>query len=271
MQLSIKVENLREVQNAIEQSGKQARFAAARALTDTAESARKDATARLAQVIKGPTPYTLNSLFKKPATKVSLASMVYVKDRGREQKTGSRGPDRIIGHLFKGGARESKNFELVLRRAGLLPPGFFAVPGNAAPRDGNGNIPPAFITQMLAYFRAFGEQGYQANMTDKSRARFEKRLGKKAGGTVEFFISRGRGFWFGRRSWREGRRQHLPPGVWQRVRYSQGSAIRPVLMFVKAPRYQQLINLEEIVGATARREFPAKFRQYYAEALATAR
>ena len=236
-----------------------------------AEIARKDASVRLSQVIKGPTQYTLNSLFKRPATKADLRSMVYVKDRGREQKTGSRGPDRIIGHLFKGGPRESKNHEQVLRRAGILPPGYFAVPGQAAPRDANGNIPPSFITQMLSYFRAFGEQGYQANMTDKTRARFEKKLGKAAGGTVEFFVSRGRGFWFGRRSWREGRRQHLPPGIWQRVRYSKGSAIRPIMMFVKAPKYRQLINLPEIVGETARREFPVKFRQYYAEALATAR
>ena len=51
------------------------------------------------------------------------------------------------------------------------------VPGDAATLDQNGNMSAGQIVQIMSWFKAFGEQGYQANMRDGGRrlARDNKR------------------------------------------------------------------------------------------------
>ena len=113
------------------------------------------------------------------------------------------------------------------------------VPAAGCPLDGYGNPKPSFIVQMIAYFNAFGEQGYKANMTDASRKRFESGLSSQYGGRVAFFISRGNMYGTG-----------LPAGIWMRVSYAAGSAVKPVFLFVRQGNYRQLIRLEDVVRET---------------------
>lgn len=252
-------------------------YAAASALTQVAENARMDTVREMRSKLKVPTEWTLRSMWKKPATKTDLTAMVYLKDGGGSRRyTDPRFPamgkafvaagqntKAIIGHLFSGGTREWKRFEDRMKRAGLLPVGMAAVPGEGARLDANGNIPRAFIVQMLAYFRSLRE----GSMDDAHRAKFGKKMGKAVGiggAQVDYFISRGKGQWFGRRSWKHGRAQHLPPGIWQRSQSAYGTSIKPIIMFVPRPsRYKQYFDLPAIVRAAKERDFDRSFHFYF--------
>jgi hypothetical protein len=146
--------------------------------------------------------------------------------------------------------------EGAFRNIGVLPPGLIVVPGAGCPLTAYGNPQPGFITRMLAYFRALGEQGYQANMTDKTKRAFERKLSKKAGGGVQFFLGNGRSL-------------HL--GIWQRIGYSKGSAIKPILMFVGRGHYQRRIDLERISHVTLSRHGAKILTENLAKAIATSR
>lgn len=256
-------------------------IAAAKALTAVAENARQDAAKEMRDKLHAPTSYTLNSMFKTPANYrnwPNLEATVHVKgwerlggSRGRSKGSGSQAD--VLGHLFSGGARRWKGFETALMRAGLLPRGMAAVPGDGAPLNANGNIPAGFLKQMVSYFGAAERYaGHTANMTDKGRERFGKKKGKTmgiGGAAVEFFVSRGKGNWFGRRSWKHGRMQHLLPGIWMRARSAGGTALKPVIMFVKQPRYQRYFDLEQIARTAIRRDFDREFGKAFEQALAT--
>lgn len=286
--LTIKTEGLEKLKARVTEIGlEHVPFAAARALTQVAENARMDTVRALRQKLHAPTDWTIQSMFKKPATKRDLTAMVYLKDGGGSRRYAddrfpakgeafvAKGQDKakVIGHLFSGGPREIKGFENRLIRSGLMPPGMWIAPGAGAPLDAHGNILRGFIVQMLSYFKGLREQ--KDWMTDQGRARFGKRQGKKVGvggASVEYFISRGRGSWFGRRSWREGRLQNLPPGIWMRARTSGGgTAIKPVIMFIRKPRYRQYFDIEAIARTALARDFDMQFDRAMAEAIRTAR
>lgn len=151
-----------------------------------------------------------------------------------------------------GGPRRLKRSEVMLRERGLLPEGYFAVPGSAAPLDGNGNIPGNVMVQVLSVLQAFGEQGYKANLVSGTRA--DKRL-KRAG--VSYFVGRpGKG---------------LPLGIWERRAFAIGSAVRPFMVFVRAPVYSKRLHFYEIWQNVARVRFPAHMEQALQFAMKTAR
>ncbi len=274
--LYVEIRGLKELQQRVDDTAKKhVPFATALALTRTAGAAKEKTVREMQQKLHMPTDYTLNSLFVKPATKSKLWSMVYVKDFGRistGKRSGKVGKSQaeVLGHLFTGGNRAEKGFERVLHRMGLLPDGMSIVPGEGAPLDGNGNIPNGFYMQMMSYFK----MNMSSNdwMTDKSRGRFENRLGKKLAGNVQFFVSRGTGNWFGRGAWRYGRMQNLPPGIWQRVSYGHGgSSIKPVIMFVRKPTYRKYFNLEIIAKTAVDERYAIEFNNALSYAMETAR
>lgn len=120
----------------------------------------------------------------------------------------------------------------------------------ANPLDNFGNPKPSLIVKLIAYFNAFGEQGYRANMTDKRRERLAKKSGNKIGGVV-YFISRGKGMWY-------GRQQHLAAGIWAK-RGTHGVDIAPVFLFVKKGSYRQVIDLSSIGESTVIRHWKPEF------------
>jgi hypothetical protein len=219
--------------------------------------------------------------------------MVYVKDgKGARRYTDERFPslgaqfvaeglnaDKTIGHLFKGGSREWKGIEWRFKEKGILPRFMAMVPGAGCPLDANGNIAKDFLMQMLAYFDAFRDP--KQNMSAERRAEYLKgktRLaGRRTPGAVingiEYFVSRGPGQWFGGHSWKRGRQQHLPPGIWQRVRHGSSgrSFVRPVLMFVRQPTgYHRYFDLERIAQAAMNQHWQAEWNRAFAIAMATA-
>ena len=81
--LSIKIEGLDRVQRMVGEAGKQARFAAAVALTSTA----KKVVERLVKDMQGtfdrPSPYTLRGTFSTGANRNKLEAVIGLKDKGR--------------------------------------------------------------------------------------------------------------------------------------------------------------------------------------------
>jgi hypothetical protein len=270
-QVSVKGD-LREVtQHLTRLEREQIPFATALTLTRMAQGAQQATAKQMEAKLQMPTRYTTSSMFIRPATKAKLESMVFLKDAALLQKSG-KSPAQVLGHLFSGGTREFKQFEKALYRAGYLPSGMAAIPGEGAPRDVHGNIPARFIVQLLSYLQLFGEQGFRANMTTDGKQRFGARAGRKLGAqAVQYFVSRGKGNWFGGRSWQNGRPQHLPAGIWSRTQFSGGTAIKPVVMFVRRPTYRRLFDLQQIVSEVIATRFDSTFRASLEQALASAR
>jgi hypothetical protein len=159
-------------------------------------------------------------------------------------------PQDVLQAQEFGGSRRDKKSEVALRRVGILPRGMqTAIPSDkwggplAGSDDGRGNLRGPFVVQLIAYFQAFGEQGYKANMKDKRKRALERGSSKTFG--RRYFVAYGkmRG---GARMTGSGeydvRASNLPAGIWAVVGKT-GVDVRPVLMFVRPGKYKPLINM----------------------------
>ena len=229
----------------------QVQFATALALTKTAQEAKREIESTLAQVFDRPTPYTMKGFRLWPAIKTRLRAEVDFRDSFGK---GSHARDYLAPEVF-GGERKAKAFERSLQRVGLLPAGMAAVPGAAAKIDQYGNMARGQIVQLLSYFRAFGEQGYSANITDKRKAALAK--GNKKTRGIEYFVGRPGG----------GR---LPLGIWQRTSFGAiGSSIKPLVIFVKCPTYRVRLDVPGIAARVIRDRFEPNLRAAWKQAMAT--
>lgn len=261
MNMTIEMKGMKELHAMLSDlEKKQMPFALAKALTKTAQEVQEAEIKVMQSTLDRPTPYTLKSLYVKPATKTDLSSMVYFKDKSSAGK-GNPAANYIMPQV-QGGQRNLKRFESALRRIGVLPNGMYIAPGSACPLDGYGNIPAGFIVQILSYMRAFGEQGYKANITDKRKKALAK--GSKRGQGFEYFVSKGKGEWF-------GKEQHVPPGIWKRIGFSQGSAIKPIMMFVKEPSYSKRFPFYETAQKVIDKNLMDNFYKAFDEAVRTAK
>jgi len=244
---------------------KQITFVVAKTLTKTAKDVKDEEVKQLPRYIDRPTPYTVNSIYVKPATKTNLTSEVGFKDYAGGG-TNKRGASTMLPQV-EGGRRSVKGFENALRRIGVLPQGMFIAPGEACPLDAYGNIPPSLIIQIMSYFRAFGEQGYKANITDKRKAKLKKGS-KKTGFGFEYIVSYGPGTNSGR--------QHLPAGIYKKTYFLAGKgtkagAIKPIMMFVKAPSYRARFPFFDIARRIVDQKLKPNFDEAMREALLTMR
>ncbi len=234
---------------------KQVPFATALALTKTAQAVRAAEYKELQAKIDRPTQYTLNSLFLEGAKPSKLYARVWLKDAAGK---GGTPATKYLGPLVSGGDRSLKGFERALARIGVLPQGMAAVPGKAVTLDGFGNFPKPLLIQLLSYFRAFGEQGFKANITDKRRDKLRKGTKAKRGFTY-FALRQARG--------------KLLPGIYRRTDFGElGSAVEPILIFVPdIPNYERRIDFYGVANKVQRAVFDAEFGKAMAQALATAR
>ncbi len=235
-------------------AGDQMPFATAVALTRTAKAAKEEVERQLPSLIDRPTPYTMRGFRLYPATKTKLLAEVDFRPAfGR----GTSARD-YLSPLVYGGERKLKAFERSLQRTGLLPSGYAAVPGSAAKTDAYGNMSRGQIVQIVAYFKAFGQQGYSANTTDKRRAamaRGSKRTGARG---ISYFIGRPGG----------GR---MPLGVWQKTSFgAAGSAIKPIIIFVSLPTYRQQLDVPGIAKRVIAERFADELRRSVTDAKRTA-
>lgn len=232
-----KIKNLRE---------DQLPFAIASAVTKTAQSAKRALEAAMPFTFDRPTPYTLGSLYLSPATKGLPVAKIWIKDDAGKGTPASK----YLLPEIAGGQRSMKRFERRLQLIGLMPAGMYAVPGEGANLDAYGNISASTIEQILSALGAAEIfSGYKANRTRASRAR-------KGGRIAEYFVGSPGG---------------APLGVYRRFGFAHGSAVKPILIFVRSAVYRPRYDFQEIAAKVVRDEFPRQFSEAYQRAVATAR
>ncbi len=225
-------------------------FATAKALTMTAKAVQREIDAEIKRVFDRPTPYTQRATFVRTATKQRLFAEVKLKDESFKGNPAVR----YLQAQVEGGPRKHKGFEKLLIRAGVMPAGWYAVPGAAAPLDAYGNIAGGTITRILSQVQASRDP--LANASARSR----KRKAKVRGGRY-FAVMPGR-----------ERTKHLKPGIYERIGFGFGSAIKPVLIYVqRAPKYRKRLQFYRIADQVARMRFPIEFARAAREAISTAR
>jgi hypothetical protein len=215
------------------------------ALNDAAYLGTQKTKAALASSFDRITPWIRNSVRYKKATPQKLEAMIDFEQWGN--KTAVTAAMVLAAEIY-GGRRKLKRHEIALQRAGILPAGMAIVPGPAADIDQYGNMRAAQIVQIVSYFKAFGEQGYRANMRDggKRLARDNKRTGAR--GFAYFVLQKPHG--------------KLHPGIYQRYTFAAGSAVKPVMYFVRVPAYRQRLDFYDIAQKAAEPEFHRAFSAY---------
>lgn len=220
----------------------------ATAATRTAVAAKAAVVREMPRVLDRPTPYTLGSVFVRPATAQQLVAEVYVKD----DRAGSGTPAvKYLLPQVEGGTRRTKRFEVALRAAGALPAGHFIVPGAGARLDAYGNVSRGQIIQVLSQLRITLTAGYTRNMslTDKRGAINAQR---RAGG--RFFVLK------------PGKAGGRAPGIYQRE--FMGRNVTPVFLFVPRVQYRQRLDFDGIVQRVVDTHLPAEVARAVSDSLA---
>ena len=253
MQITSSIKGLKPVQTLMDRlSRSKVREASVKAVNDAGFEVRRAMQEEMRSVFDRPTDYILRSPMLKMATvdkPMATIEPEYMGGKGVD-------PKKILKAQNLGGKRRDKRSEVALRRAGILPRGYQTViPAEPFPgsEDRYGNLKGGFIVQLLSYFRAFGEQGYRANMTDARRKALQLRGGagvRKVGPNIgrRYILAYGKlrgGARWTAKGENDARASNLAPGIWAVVG-SSGADIRPVLMFVRAGNYQERLDMEKV-------------------------
>lgn len=246
MKISVKIDGLDALQAKLRGLAEsKIKVAAVAALNDAAYVGAQETKKTMDRVFDRPTPWVKGGVRYVKARRDKLESSIDFDQWGNKTNVTV---GKVLAAEISGGQRKYKRHETALQRAGILPPGMFIVPGPGAERDAYGNMPSSQIVQIVSWFRAFGEQGYKANSTDKTRAR----LGKdKKNGT--------RGFAYFVLRQKTGK---LPAGIYQRFAFAAGSAVKLVMIFAKAPNYKSRLDFYGVAEKAARAEFNRAFPMY---------
>lgn len=218
----------------------------ATALTRTAVKVRDGVRATLPQVFDRPTPYTLNSLYLRPATAQRLQAEVGFKDDS--PLADSTPATKFLRANVDGGSRRLKRLEVALNAVGALPAGWQVVPGQGARLDAWGNVSRGQVIQVLSQLRITLLSGFTRNMSFNPRQQIAAQ--RKAGGRF-FVVKPG------------GKRQ---PGIYQRE--FTGRNVAPVFIFVKATTYRRRFDFDRIATDIAQRAAPVEFDRAVADHLA---
>lgn len=266
MRLDLKMTGVEAVQKELARLGRgELKAAQAKALNDTAHHIRKAMVRELSSVFDRPTNFIARSPKFVPATPDDLSVRILptVDARNLPSKGGKVGvdPQQVLQAQEFGGRRFNKKSEAVMLRSGILPRGYqTALPAEPYPGsdDGRGNFKAGFLVKLLSYLQAFGQQGYSANITDRSarrrkditefsniRSQRQVRLMNGA----EFIVSKGKGS-----TSAAGRRQGLAAGIWART----GKEIKPVVIFTKPGNYTPRLSMERIAEQSGAEDYLAR-------------
>lgn len=244
------------------QAQRQLPYATSLALNRTAQHILDALVQVTGQVFDRPTPYTLRALKLGRATKDNLVATVDYRDGAGKGISA----DKYLPPQVLGGGRRLKRSERALSRVGL--PKGYTIPAAGAEMDAYGNMSRGQIVKLLSYLQAFGEQGYRANSTARSRAHTAK-AGKSADGYkringVQYFVSRGKGTMSGKRV------QRLPAGVWRKTG-THGSDVAPVLLAIEQPNYTERFPFYQTAESVYGERYDAEFASALDLALSTAK
>lgn len=217
-------------------------FAAALALTTTAQDVKAALVEEMASVFDRPTRFTLNSLFVEAATKDSMKARVWMKDK--RQESGGRPATEWLAPQVFGGGRDQKASEKRLSDRGLLPAGKYIVPAKGLKLDAYGNISRGTMNKIVSGLGAQFDK--YANSTTSRRS---------VGNLKRYFIMK------------KGNR---PIGIGERT--GKGRAgMRMVVAFASRPQYSKRFDFFEVAERVADDRLPIRFELAIARALGTRR
>lgn len=246
--IKVKIEGMDKTLAHLAGMQKQVRFAAAVALTRTAQAAKAEVWRLMPAELDRPKPGTTKALRVEKATRYDLTAVVRLLNRGEGVPS-----SEFIGHNITGGRRGMKRSEMMLRAAGILPDGMYTIPGKEATFDSYGNMSKGQIVAILSYLRTFGRATYKdGSLMNSSRMN----RGQKTKARAVYFVVPIR-----------DRKLGLYPGIWKRA----GKELQPVLMFVKPGTHKKLVKIHETGERVVQREFNKLFDQAFADAMRTAR
>jgi hypothetical protein len=213
------------------------------ALNWTIYNVRDAQRSAMASVFDRPTPFTLNrSNIVKTANPTKLVARTVIRD---DQSSGVA-PVRYLGPQVFGGERSIKRFERALQARGLMPQGWYAMPGKGAKLDAYGNISRGQIMQILSVLAAAEQtSGYSANMTGRSAKQNKK--------PRDYFASTAQN-----NKGLRGVAGRLPYGIYQRL---PGGKIVTILRFRAKVRYQSKLDYWGIARKVSDQDFPRLMRK----------
>ena len=254
--MQIKI-NTQEVLDILNRVPDQAAYAAMLAINKTAGQARSEVQTEMQRVFDKPTPWVIDSLRIKYATKTNLTASLAYKDKNSVESSRTMVEPHVLG-----GPRNYKGFEVRLMQAGYLPAGWNAVPGAGADLDAYGNMSQGQISQLLNVLGTYTEAGYN-KANSKTITRLAKGNKKKGIYGFEYWVNPANptGNTPGR---------HLPPGVYKRVNTGFGTSLNPVLIFVKRAAYKQRLEFYSIVEMVTNRDIASNVKDAMDQAMTTA-
>lgn len=253
MKVSVEVNGLDAVKARLRGlSESKIKVAAAAALNDAAWLTVQEEKKQIERVFDRPTPWIRGGVRYVKAKKDRLEAVVDLDFWGNKQGVTV---EQVLKAEVYGGQRRHKRHEVALQRAGVLPAGWYIVPGEAADMDAYGNMKAGQIVQIITWFRASGEVGYKANMTQATKEKLWK-IKKSAYGLAYFYVAPGA------RRPRSQRKQNLHPGVYKRINTAFGTAIRPVMIFVQHSNYKPRFDFYGVAEKFAQKEFNRAFPMY---------
>lgn len=288
MKIDIKVQGIKELQASLKDfSERRVRSTVATAMTRTAVMVRDQLQSRMASSIDRPTAYTRRNLRYTAATAKGLEASIGFDIVANQDMHGrvtgytnmGRGQTPVGKYMndqIEGGPRRNKRFELALRRVGILPAGWFAVPGERAKMDAFGNQSAGEIRQILSWFDAAElVAGSTQNMRTAGRTKRAQGTKKRAGWQYHV-IRPGQVL---KRSWarntsaagpsRSRGSKKMQPGIYRQTRHALGNQVEPIMIFVKSARYKPRWDFYGDARREVDRIYPAQIERAIREATAT--
>lgn len=253
MQIKIDISGLKEVRDAMAKAPGQVNYALKEALNKTAAQARSEVQTSMQKVFDRPTPFVIDSLRIKYATKSKLEAELAFKDINSAVSAKT-----MIAPHVDGGTRSYKAMEARLRGIGLLPSGWNVVPGAGAKLDSYGNMSRGQISQLLNVLGSYTESGFnKANIN--TRKRLAAGSAKKNTYGFVYWVNPAVG----------KRAGHLLPGVYQRVKTGFGTSLKPILIFVNGVSYRKRLDFDGITERVVKRDIIGNFNVALDQAINT--
>lgn len=213
-------------------------FATILAATTTANEVKSEEISTMRRVFDRPTPYVLNAIASRPATRDKPVASVDF-DKSTHKGTPAK---RFLNPNIHGGPRSQKSHEKKLAgHVGAL----FMVPGKDAKTNAYGNVNGSHFTRILSQLKVSSDQNQNATGSKRSKR------GRK---NSAFFISKNK-FVLHRQTTGKGKDRKDNITVW--------------LVPVKAPTYTKRFPFYDVAQATVQRKFPDNFTKALDRAIAT--
>lgn len=240
--ISLKLQGMEAIAAKLEDLPKRLDKAQRLAISRTGNHIREAEKTEIERVFDRPTRWTLGAMRVKESSGEVVVGIIDPDGYYRRAQN-------YLSTQVTGGARRHKAFERSMQQRGIMPQGWYAVPGEGAKIDAYGNMGPGQIRQILSWFDAAENwAGSTQNMGQAGRDKRRKGTRKKYG--FEYFaVTPGSRRSFIRASGNLGSNK-MQPGIYMRVFTGFGGAIKPIVIFVQRASYSKRFDFERVARDT---------------------